>query len=194
MENVRKYLLSCRQSQKMYFDRAHGTCDLIELGSGQEVLFRSPGEDEYIPRTIIKQATMSCSYIVEAQGKRYHRTREHVWAIHLIITSPAQPKPLNPQPKPSITHIPKPNPKSKHTPGEIPLPNPSAKAPITFPILQSHILPNPLRLMQLHLSKTFFNTYPPQTLSPAVILHLRNSECPQHLHQHQPHLSHQRMP
>ena len=46
MESVRNYLLSCRQSQKTYFNKAH---DLIELGLGQEVLFRSPVEDKYIP-------------------------------------------------------------------------------------------------------------------------------------------------
>ena len=54
MESVKNYLLSHKQSQKTYFDKAHGTCDLIELGPGQEMLIRSPVKDEYIPRTIVK--------------------------------------------------------------------------------------------------------------------------------------------
>ena len=53
-ESVRNYLLSHRQSQKTYFNKVHSVHDLIQLGSGQEVLFRSPVEDKYIPRTIIK--------------------------------------------------------------------------------------------------------------------------------------------
>ena len=58
MESVRNYLLSHRQSQKTYFNRGHGAHDLIELGPGQEVLFRSLIKDEYIPGTIVKQATV----------------------------------------------------------------------------------------------------------------------------------------
>ena len=101
MESVRNYLLSHRQSHKMYCDRAHGAHNLIELGPGQEVLFRSLVENEYIPRTITEYATMLYSYIMEAQGKRYHRTREHVWPIHLNIPCPAQP-----QPQPQNWHLP----------------------------------------------------------------------------------------
>ena len=39
MESVRNYPLSHKQSQKTYFDKAHGACDLPELDPGQEVLF-----------------------------------------------------------------------------------------------------------------------------------------------------------
>ena len=102
MESVRNYLLSCRQSHKMYFNRAHGIHDLTEVGLGQEVLFRSPVKDEYIPRAIFKQATAPHSYTVEAQGKSYDRTRKHVWPIHLNIPSPAQPQPQPPKQKKSL--------------------------------------------------------------------------------------------
>ena len=127
MESVRNYLISHRQSQKTYFDKAHGTHDLIELGPRQEVLFRSPVEDEYIPRTIVKWAAVPCSYIMEAQGKRYCRTREHLWPIHHNLPNPAQPQPLPPKPKLPVTCILKPNPKHKHLLHPIPLPGPSAK-------------------------------------------------------------------
>ena len=53
MESVRNYLLSRKQSQKAQFNRAHGTFELQDLGPDQEVLFRSPGEDEYIPRPLL---------------------------------------------------------------------------------------------------------------------------------------------
>ena len=66
MESVRNYLLSHRQSQKTYFDRAHGVHGLTELGPGQELLFRSLVENEYIPGTIVRWATMQHSYIMEA--------------------------------------------------------------------------------------------------------------------------------
>ena len=73
MESVKTYLLSRKQSQKAQCDRAHGTHELQKLGLGEEVLFRSPHDDEYIPKTIVDKATMLHSYIIEAQGKCYCR-------------------------------------------------------------------------------------------------------------------------
>ena len=67
-----------------------------------------------------------------------------------------------------------------------PTPRSICKSPTTLPILQSHTLPKPLRLMQPHLSKTFFDTCPPQTHSQVLVSHLRNPEYPQHSHQHWP--------
>ena len=57
---------------------------------GQEVLFKSPVCDEYIPRTIIEKGPAPQSYIIEAQGKKYCRTREHAWPIHLNLPPPQQ--------------------------------------------------------------------------------------------------------
>ena len=56
----------------------------------QEVLFRSPVSDEYIPWTIIEKAPVLQSYIIEAQGKKYCRTREHVQPIHLNLPHPSK--------------------------------------------------------------------------------------------------------
>ena len=106
MECVQNILLSKRQNQKEHFDKAHSTRELAELKPGQEVLFLSPAADEYIPSTIVKKATNPHSYIVEAQGKCYHRTREHTRPIPLNIHQPAVKTP-----KPS--HIPKPHPQTK---------------------------------------------------------------------------------
>ena len=129
MESVRNYLLSHKQSQKAQFDKAHGAHDLPELGTGQEVLFWSPVKDEYIPWTMVNRATAPYSYVIEAQGKRYHGTREHLWPIHLNLPKPATQQPLPPKPKVSITHIPKPNPKSKYVSHPVLFPGPSLKPP-----------------------------------------------------------------
>ena len=47
------------------------------------------------PAIIVKKATTPHSYIIDAQGKCYHRTREHTRPIHLNIPQPAiiTPKP-----------------------------------------------------------------------------------------------------
>ena len=144
MESMRNYLLSKRQSQKAQFERAHGACELQELSPGQEVLFRSPGQDEYIPRTIVNRTTVQHSYIMEAQGKCYCRTREHLRPIHINLPSPKthQPQPPNPKPLPSC--ISKPCFHSKHTfqpktstPAHIPHP------PVAFHGLKQPSKPNP---------------------------------------------------
>ena len=95
MESVRNYLLSRKQSQKAQFDRALGSCELQELDPGQEVLFRSLSDDEYIsgPGTVVNKATEPHSYIVEAQGKHYCRTREHLRPIHTNFPNPLSHKP-----------------------------------------------------------------------------------------------------
>ena len=71
MERVQDYLLSCKQAQCTHFNKAHGVCALPELIQGQEVLFRSPVDGEYIPGTIIHKAIMPHSYLIEAHGKWY---------------------------------------------------------------------------------------------------------------------------
>ena len=70
MEWVCYYLLSKKQTQKTHFDRAHGARELSELGLGQDVLFQSPADDEYIPQITVDKATDPLSYIVEAKGKQ----------------------------------------------------------------------------------------------------------------------------
>ena len=57
MEQVCNYLLSKKQTQKTHFNRAHGTRELPELGLGQEVLFWSPTDNEYIPGTMVNKPT-----------------------------------------------------------------------------------------------------------------------------------------
>ena len=96
MESVWNFLISKRQPQKTNYDRAHGVRELHELQPSQEVLFLFPTENEYIPGTITDKATAPHSYYIEAQGKCYHRMREHT--------------------RPSISTFPclKPNPHPKH--------------------------------------------------------------------------------
>ena len=90
MEHIRNFPISKRQAQCDQFNKAHGVWALPEVPPGQEVLFRSPASDEYIPRTIIEKAPVPQSYIIEAQGKKYLRTREHVWPNHLNLPPPQQ--------------------------------------------------------------------------------------------------------
>ena len=97
MECVCNFLLLRKQSQKQHFGHAHNARELQQLDPGQEVLYLSPAENEYIPRTIIDKASTPCSYIIEGQGKHYHRTREHTRSIHLTTTSLSlQSKPQQP--------------------------------------------------------------------------------------------------
>ena len=168
MESVRNYLLSHKQSQKTYFNKAHGPCDLLVQDPGQEVLFQSPVENKYISGTITDRATTPCSYIIEVQGKRYCRMKEHLWPIHLNLPTPANPQPLPPKPKVPISCIPKPNPKFKHFPTlshyqALSVPSlsytPSTPAPIG--------LPWSLRLMQPHPLKIYCNTHPSKPLPSA---------------------------
>ena len=85
LEKVRNYLISRRQAQSDQINKSHGVWALSELPPDQEVLFKSPADDEYIHGTIIEKAPLPWSYIIEAQGRKYHRTREHVWPIHLNL-------------------------------------------------------------------------------------------------------------
>ena len=83
LEKVRNFLISRRQARCDQFNKAHRVWALSELLPGQEVLFKSPANDEYIPGTIIEKTPTPQSYIIKTQGKKYCRTREHVWPIHL---------------------------------------------------------------------------------------------------------------
>ena len=159
MESVRNYFLSHRQSQKTYFDRAHGTCGLNKLGPGQEVL-------------------------LQVTGWGWMPAWDHCWtSYHAMQLHRGGPRQKVLQNKGTCVAYP-------------PQHSQSCTAPTTTPTAKpfNHTLFKPLRLIQPHLLKTSFNTYPPQTPSPAIILYLRNSECPQYLCQHQPHLSHRWMP
>ena len=115
MEKIRIFLLSRKQAQCDQFNKSHRDHTLPELPPGQEVLFRSPLDDMYIPGTIIEKATAPHSYIIEAQCKRYHRTREHVQPIHFNLP-PSAHQQQNPHPKqcisgpsPPISYTPRPN-------------------------------------------------------------------------------------
>ena len=90
MEQVRNFLISCRQAQCDQFNKAHGVQGLPELSPGQEVLFKSPADNEYILGNIIEKAPVLGSYYIEAQGKKYHRTREHVQPIHYNLLPPQE--------------------------------------------------------------------------------------------------------
>ena len=107
MECVHNFLLAKRQNQRQYFDQAHNAKEEQQLDPGHEVLFLSPAESKYIPRTIISRASTLHSYNIEAQGKWYHRAGEHIRHIHLNIFKHPLPQPKTQTPKPS--HISKPS-------------------------------------------------------------------------------------
>ena len=199
MEKIRNFLISRKQAQCDQFHKAHGAQALPELPPGQEVLFRSTSDDEYIPGAILEKATVLHSYIIEAQGKRYCRTREHVQPIHLNLPHPAQQQ-QNPHKKQCISGpslpkscIPRPshsNP-SLSRPSilpRLPIPHHCAKLPLHIPCLihtskAGTVCPSVEDLL-LHLATI--------TPSPVLVHNLRNLRHHQHLAQHQPHLQHQR--
>ena len=118
MEQVHNYLLLKKEMQKTHFDRAHGARELQELSPSQEVLFWSLAEDEFIPGTIVDKAIPPCSYIIEVEGKCFHKTREHIRPIHLNIPVPSTSEqfPMHSAKTLQPSHIPKPNPHHKSVP------------------------------------------------------------------------------
>ena len=128
------------------------------------MLFRSPIDDESIPLTEVNKATELHSYVIEAQGKCYSRTREHLRAIHIKLPSPVTHKPQLPKPKVPPTHIPKPNLHLKHASQPKKLsPAPTSHTPSHIP--RSTQLPRPTLPLMLPLQlKNYFDIYPPLTL------------------------------
>ena len=71
-EQVRKYLLDKKATQKEYRDKSHNAKPLSELEPGQKILFLTPGEEnQYIKGTITTKAAISRSYYIECQDKTY---------------------------------------------------------------------------------------------------------------------------
>ena len=76
-------------------------------------MLRTPTNDEYVPGDIVIKATEPCSYIMEAQGKHYSQTREHIRPIHLNIPVGTS---LKQQPSKPKTNSPVPSDMSKPSP------------------------------------------------------------------------------
>ena len=63
--------------------------ELDDLVPGQDVLFLSPAnQTSYLEGTVIGQAQMPRSYLIEAQGCRYRCNRQHICPINTHIDSP----------------------------------------------------------------------------------------------------------
>ena len=108
MEHICNHLLAKKKNQKQFFNRAHNAKPMTQLDPSQEVLFLSLGDQStYIPSTIVNKAYTQQNYHIEAQGKQYHRTWEHIWLIQQdIFKYPIyEPEPQNPKP----SHMPKPS-------------------------------------------------------------------------------------
>ena len=135
---------------------------------------------------------MPHSYIKEAQGKCYHRTREHLRPIYINLPSPKTHQPQTPNPKLHHSHIPKLSSHSKHTSQ----PKISTLAPALHPPVVFKDPSNPLSLtlvlMLAPQSRTCFDTYPILTPFPMSEQHPSCFSCPRDLNQHQLHLLHWR--
>ena len=83
---VRNYLISQKGKQKDNHDSRHQAKPLLELQPGQQALFLSPvnNKSEYIPGTILSPSSTPWSYKIEANGRIYHCTRQHIHAINTI--------------------------------------------------------------------------------------------------------------
>ena len=112
MEAVQNYVLQKKKkkkTQKHYFNRAQNAKPLPQLDPGHEVFILSPANQwSYVPGIIINRASTTCSYNTEAQGKRYHRSREHIYPIQQDISTSNPTPELEPQ-TPHTSHIPKPS-------------------------------------------------------------------------------------
>ena len=94
MEAVRDYLITKKNLQKEYHDKTHNAKPLPELSQGQEVLFLSPADpNQYIEGTVLAKAPQPRSYLLESQGKPYHRTRQHICPLsNAVIPRPSEPE------------------------------------------------------------------------------------------------------
>ena len=87
-KEVRDYLITQKSVQKKHHNRRHNTRDLPELHPGQLVLFSSPADvTSYIKGTITGPSTTPHSYMIEAQGRKYHHNRHHICPIHTDTTA-----------------------------------------------------------------------------------------------------------
>ena len=111
MGGIQNHLISKKQAQKQYFNKSHNTKPLPQLNPGQELLFLSPADQSsHTPNIIVDKALTLQSYTIEAQGKKYHRTREHICPIQQDIISKKTIHHLEPQENPKLSCIPKPSP------------------------------------------------------------------------------------
>ena len=75
-----------KEVQKDNHDGRHQAKPLPELQPGQQVLFLSPADNksEYIQGTILSPSSTPRSYKIEANGRIYHCTRQHISTINAI--------------------------------------------------------------------------------------------------------------
>ena len=82
------YLISKEVTQKENHDKTHKTNPLPELYLRQDILFPSPSEPHtYLHGNIISPASRPRSYILEIQGRQYHKPRKHIHAINYTTTT-----------------------------------------------------------------------------------------------------------
>ena len=83
---IRNYLISQKGKQKDNHDSRHQAKPLPELQPGQQVLFLSPvnNKSEYIPGTILSPSSTPRIYKIEANGRIYCCTRQHICTINTI--------------------------------------------------------------------------------------------------------------
>ena len=83
---IRNYLISQKVKQKDNHDSRHQAKPLPKLLPGQQVLFLSPvdNKSEYIPGTILSPSSTPRSYKIEANGRIYRHTRQHICTINNI--------------------------------------------------------------------------------------------------------------
>ena len=89
LEQVGDYLITIKSVQKHYFEKRHNTRPLQDLSPRQDVLFLSlVGQTSYLEGTIVSQANMPRSYIIEGQGYRFRCNRQHIRPINTDTPSP----------------------------------------------------------------------------------------------------------
>ena len=84
-EEIRNYLIGQKELQIENHDQRHQAKPLPKLQPGHQVLFLSPAEQksEYIQGTILSYASTPRSYKIEANGRIYCCTRQHIHTINV---------------------------------------------------------------------------------------------------------------
>ena len=99
MERVRNYLLSHKQAQGTLCNKVHWAHTLPELTPGQEVLFRSLVDSEYIPGTITDKANALHAVTTYRPKARGTIEQGNTCAVNPLLTlTPCTPSPTHTTP------------------------------------------------------------------------------------------------
>ena len=85
-KEVRNFLIAKKAQHKEHHGKRHNACPLPVLFPGQDVLYLSQSNHtSYLKGTITAPVNTPRSYLIEAQGRKYCHTRQHIHPINSDI-------------------------------------------------------------------------------------------------------------